>query len=170
MKSSADTGRCVRDNRMKILGCDCSSKLIGYVLLDDGKVLDNGVLLGGESKDMNTRAEKLWTDFDWLLQELIDSDWTPNAVYIEQAIYVQNIKATLGIDAVINAVRFCCFKRNIPYVIIDNRSWKKDVIGNGNASKEDIAKFANIKWPETFTTQDECDAACLALYGERRLK
>ena len=155
---------------MKILGCDCSSKVIGYVLLEDGLAVESGTLKASDSKDMNTRAENLWTEFYALLMDLCGGAWKPDVVYIEQAIYVQNIKATLGIDAVINAVRFCCFINSVPYVIIDNRSWKKDVIGNGNASKEDIAKFANIKWPGIFVTQDECDAACLALYGERRLR
>jgi len=155
---------------MKILGCDCSSKLIGYVLLEDNEAIFHGVVYASDTKDINTRAENLFVEFEALLLDLIHSAWKPDVVYIEQAIYVQNIKSTLAIDAVINAVRFCCFIHSVPYVVIDNGVWKKDILGNGKATKEEISKFANIKWPDKFTTQDECDAACLAMYGIRRLQ
>lgn len=149
---------------MKILGCDCSTKLIGCSMLSDDGIIKLTTLLGGDSKDNETRAYKLYG----LIKELLDT-WKPDRVYIEQAVYLQNVKVTLTIDSVVNGVKYACIDKGITYWIIDNKSWKKDVLGNGNSSKEDIAKFAKMKWGEVFKTQDEMDAACLAFYGWRRI-
>lgn len=121
-----------------------------------------------DSKDINERIESLYNSFSLVMDERGYSSALPQVVFIEQAVYVQNIKATLAIDAVINAVRFTCIRLGIPYFIIDNKSWKKDVLGNGNASKEDIMRFAKVKWGDEIKTQDEADAACIAMYGKRR--
>ena len=74
------------------------------------------------------------------------------------------------IDSTINMVRAACILNKTPYQIVDNKSWKKDVVGNGNSSKEQILSFAKAKWGDIFKTQDEADASCLAFYGYRRLE
>jgi len=148
---------------MRVLGCDCSTKLIGCSMITDKDII-TATIYGGNKNDTNVRAEVMYQ----AIKEILDA-WEPEAVYIEQAVYLQNVKVTLTIDAVVNGVRYACIDKNIPYFIIDNKSWKKDVLGNGNSSKEDIAKFSKTKWGDKFKTQDEMDACCLAYFGYRRL-
>jgi len=160
---------------MRVLGCDCSTKLIGCSMITDKDII-TATIYGGNKNDTNVRAEVMYQ----AIKEILDA-WEPEAVYIEQAVYLQNVKVTLTIDAVVNGVRYACIDKNIPYFIIDNKSWKKDVLGNGNSSKEDIAKFSKTKWGDKFNkfsktkwgdkfkTQDEMDACCLAYFGYRRL-
>ena len=48
-------------------------------------------------------------------------------------------------------------------------SWKKSVVGKGNATKDDVRQSLRLGWPSLYATvgedQDLCDAACVAVYG-----
>lgn len=50
-------------------------------------------------------------------------------------------------------------------------SWKKRVVGRGNATKEDVSKWLRLRWPDFFSAtrgnQDLVDATCIALYGQQ---
>ena len=153
---------------MRVLGCDCSSKLIGCVMLDVDDYFYAEVLLA-DSKDMNTRSEQLFVKFGEFLDDLILNNLRPEAVYLEQAIYMKNVKTTLAIDAVINAARFNCLIRDIPYFLVDNKHWKKMILGNGKATKEEIMKHCKLMWGDKITTQDIADASAIALYGAKNL-
>lgn len=150
---------------MRVLGCDCSSKLIGCVQINSGKTQDVYVaMLQSDDSSYEARYDCLYA----LIKDLLDT-WKPDMVYIEQAVYLQNPKVSFMIDGVVNAVRCACIELKIARQIVDNKSWKKDILGNGKASKAQIMDFAKAKWGEIIKTQDEADAACLALYGWRRV-
>ena len=86
---------------------------------------------------------------------------------IEKAIYIQNAKATIQIASVVTAIQLACHKQNIPCYLVDNKTWKKDIIGKGNSSKQDIMEYAVDKWGDVFTEQDYADAACIALHAQK---
>jgi len=50
-------------------------------------------------------------------------------------------------------------------------SWKKDVVGKGNATKDEVAAWLRDKHPRFHTmaggNQNLVDATCIALYGEQ---
>ena len=50
-------------------------------------------------------------------------------------------------------------------------SWKKAVVGKGNATKEEVAHALRLRWPSLYQRvgedQDLCDAASIALYGKQ---
>lgn len=49
-------------------------------------------------------------------------------------------------------------------------SWKKEVVGKGNASKEEVATYYNKTYPgKELTSQDHIDATCIRIYGERQM-
>ena len=87
---------------------------------------------------------------------------------IEAAIFIQNPKTTIAIANVIGAAWAFLLEQSINTAIIDNRSWKKTIIGKGNSSKDDIKQFAVEKWGDKFPEQDYADAACIALWNKRR--
>jgi Holliday junction resolvasome RuvABC endonuclease subunit len=49
-------------------------------------------------------------------------------------------------------------------------SWKKAVVGKGNATKEDVGESIRLRWPALYTEvagdQDLTDASAIALYGQ----
>lgn len=51
----------------------------------------------------------------------------------------------------------------------NNSRWKKQIVGNGNASKDQITAFVKKTWPRLYReakgVQDWMDASCIAQYG-----
>ena len=88
---------------------------------------------------------------------------------MEAAIFIQNRKTTIAIAHVVGAVWLALLNVGIPSILIDNRRWKKVILGKGNASKIDIKNYAIAKWGDRFPEQDYADAACIALWNKRRL-
>jgi Holliday junction resolvasome RuvABC endonuclease subunit len=57
---------------------------------------------------------------------------------------------------------------------VNNSTWKKSVCGKGNAGKPEIKNWVRDHWPYAYDLcrgdQDLLDAACILLYGEKRLE
>lgn len=150
-------------NNSAIIGVDCSSYSIGYCILD-GENITPIMIFGGQQNDFDTRVEIMYKETKKLLKE-----YAPKAVFIEGAIYLKNVKTTLMIARVIDMVIANCIEQGLYYQVIDNKVWKKSVLGNGNATKEQIMNFAKAKWEIDFYTQDLADSAAIALHGLLRM-
>ena len=87
---------------------------------------------------------------------------------VESAIFIQNPKSTMEIASVVGGVRLACATNEVKCLSVDNRHWKKHILGKGNCNKKDIKEFAVDKWGELFVEQDWADAACIALWRKRR--
>ena len=90
-------------------------------------------------------------------------------VSVEGPVYSKNIKTTTDIHRNIVISELAASECNIPSFQYDNRTWKKNVLGNGKASKDDISKFFDVRWKdsECFNSvyfQDEKDATLIALH------
>jgi len=158
---------------MKIIGFDCSTRLIaGFIISTDafglpeeGHLKYKTVELAGKEADETTiRIDTMFK----LVVAYIKKE-KPDYVYIENAAYLQNIKTSFLIRTVVDAVRFACVINNVPSQTVEITSWKKDVLGNGRAEKNDIMQFAKAKYGDIIKNQDLADAACIATYGQRRI-
>jgi Holliday junction resolvasome RuvABC endonuclease subunit len=53
--------------------------------------------------------------------------------------------------------------------LVDNKTWKREVVGNGNASKDQVRDYIRVTHPAYAAfcgdDQDCYDAACIGLYG-----
>ena len=94
-----------------------------------------------------------------------DSGKEKVVVAIEQAIFIQNPKTTVEIANVIGCVRMACYMRSFDVVMVDNRKWKKEILGRGNAKKQEIMEYAVERWGKVFPEQDFADAACIAAWA-----
>ena len=124
-----------------------------------------------EGKDIETRYRNLVDRFRnfgkgtlWYYLKMRNG-----IAFIENSIYVQNFKTSVGITKTIGLVEALLGFHDVPYFPVDNKSWKKDILSNGNASKDEIMHFAKTRWGEEhITEQDYADASCIALYGVKR--
>jgi len=146
------------------LGLDCSSKAVHGIVLDEQENIVLQFKSYGKGSDFDIRFAEIFANF---LQDLSKITIISGAA-VEAAIYIQNPRTTLAIAYVVGGVRVVLQEHSIPHILVDNRSWKKAVVGKGNAKKEDIKTFAVAKWGEVFTEQDFADAACIALWYKRR--
>ena len=145
-----------------IAGFDCSSKAIHLSLIDEDENVTGLEKFESGDKDYETRFYEILDKFE-AYSGIIDI----STAAIESAIYIQNAKATIAIASVVAGVKLQLHRSGTPFASVDNRAWKKVIIGKGNASKSDIMAFAITKWGDQFPEQDYADAACIALWRKR---
>lgn len=152
---------------MLTIGFDCNSKSIAGVLLNSKCEFLNSIFVQSNAKTWDGRLTVLTLELEKYNAFLSKKSVVPIA-YIETPIYMQNIKATNSIARVVGIVHSWLIRNNIYDFEVDVKSWKKAVLGNGNAKKEDIMKFAKSRWDDKILNQDIADAACIAMYGVLR--
>jgi len=146
------------------LGLDCSTLAIHGAIVDDQEQLVALYKWSSKQKNFETRFPEILIGFSEELSRIS----LVNIAAVEAAIFIQNPKTTIAIAHVVGAAWGFLLTAGIPAIIIDNRQWKKIILGKGNASKEDIKQFAVDKWGDRFPEQDYADAACIALWNKRR--
>ena len=146
-------------------GVDCSSLAIHGVIIDDNEKLVSLHKWGSKEKEFVYRFPEMLVGFYREFSRIKEVHFAA----IETAIFIQNPKTTIAIANVIGAVWAFLLSKRIEVTIIDNKHWKKIILGKGNASKEDIRNFAKDKWGDVFPEQDYADAACIALWSKRRI-
>ena len=71
------------------------------------------------------------------------------------------------------AVQAAIHERQCPSHPVNVSSWKKAVVGKGNADKRQVAEYLRLRWNAIYTAaagnQDIYDATAIALYGRRFL-
>ncbi len=133
-------------------------------LVDDKEELISLYKWNSKEKSFDLRFPDMIKGFSEELSTIDKVDFAA----IEAAIFIQNPKATIAIANVVGAVWGFLLKEDISTTIIDNRRWKKIIVGKGNANKDFIKNFAIEKWGDKFPEQDYADAACIALWNKRR--
>jgi len=153
---------------MNYLGLDCSSKAVHGVIVNDLEEIVSKLKFHSTPKDdFDNRLFQIFDNFSvYLENELEYNDIQCSA--IEAAIYIQNARTTMEISGVVSVAKYMLHTKGILCYPVDNRSWKKQILGKGNASKPDIKKYAVDKWGDIFPEQDYADAACIALWAKRR--
>ena len=150
---------------MKYLGLDTSSKAIHIVVLDESENLIKIYKASCDTKkSFKDRFPELMDNFARTLVEDIDIDTVDYAV-IEEPIFAQNRNVVRTLSEVVGAGWGALCLSDIPTTLVDNGTWKKEILGSGKATKDDILKYEIEKWGDEFPEQDYADAACVALYS-----
>ncbi len=149
---------------MKVAGIDPDTKSIAVVIIEDGKT--HIVHLKTKGKKAEDRFRFLVSAFaDLIYGGALDGvDFT----FVEQPVMVRNAKAIRDQAFVVGAIRAILVDK---HSLVDNTVWKKGVIGNGSATKEEIKEFIMGAFPDLADDhdQDVYDATGIALFGLRGL-
>ena len=156
---------------MRIIGVDADSKLFAAVALDDtpepGQPIFQWVLHQEKGRIAEDRFFGLMDAFEKFIRSeffYAPGAW-PSAVYIEAPVAGRNIAALRSQAYIIGAMRQALKRNGLHSYLVDNTTWKKQVIGSGKATKDDIALFAIQQWGQRGLEQDVYDAACIAQFG-----
>jgi Holliday junction resolvasome RuvABC endonuclease subunit len=153
---------------MLIAGVDCSSKNIAITVLTTDKLLREARYIESNLKNMDMRLSDLVLQFEGL--GIFEAEEPITFLAVENPVYLSNPKASSGIAQVIGYVKSVAARHNVNFLGIDNRSWKKSVLGNGAADKDMIMKFSQSNWgKDAIYNQDLADSACVALWGVMRI-
>lgn len=151
---------------MKVAGIDADTKTIAIVVLDDGKVEDVQHI-----KVKGARAEQrfhgLCDEFDDMVRHSYFADI--GFTFIELPIVGVNPKATRDQSMIVGAIRMSLLDHS--HSMVDNTVWKKGVLGNGKATKEEIKAYIMAAFPSLGDAhaQDVYDAAGIAHFGVKGL-
>ena len=148
------------------VGLDCSSRAIHGVWLNKEEKILAMLKWRSSDLDFDSRFIEICLQF---AKDLSKIKVMTNAA-VEAAIFIQNPKSTMEIASVVGGVRLACATNKIKCLSVDNRHWKKHILGKGNSNKKDIKEFAVDKWGDIFVEQDWADAACIALWRKRRIE
>ena len=113
------------------IGFDCSSKAIHGVLLgEDGDLLDQESWASKEPT-YHARFLEIVTNFYRSTSRIktILTESKQAFAAIEAAIFIQNPHTTLAIASVVGCVDFICHLSGLQPILVDNRKWKKEILG-----------------------------------------
>src|SRR6187549_3520366 len=147
-----------------ILGLDPGTNVMGYgVIKVEGKgprVLQFGVIQLDKYESHELRLKKI---FERVLA-LVD-EFNPDEVALEAPFYGKNVQSMLKLGRAQGVAMSAALYREIPITEYAPKKIKQSVTGNGNASKEQVAKMLmmlfNIK--ELPKLLDATDALAVAL-------
>ena len=143
----------------RILGIDCDSRKIAMVCMDMGGHIKYHIILISKSDTAKERLPELINMFNGQLKVI-----NPDHVYIEDSIFIQNYRTSKTISEIIGNIKYSL--KDYDYVTVPVTTWKKGVIGKGNANKDDVKVFILKKYPELEgELQDIIDATAICLYG-----
>ena len=144
-----------------IVGIDPDTKAITGVGLTSGKE-PHIWRIEAKGRRAEDRIEKLFTSLRLTFPPDKPADW----VYIETPVMGVNVKALRDQAMVIGMIRYWLWSNDQAHSMVDNGTWKKGVLGNGHASKEEIAAYAQrVLHIPADQPQDVYDAACIAAWG-----
>ena len=123
-----------------ILGVDPGTNIMGYGIIsvkgNKISMLQFGVIHLGKVDDHAVRLKKI---FDRVLS-LID-DYHPDEVALEAPFFGKNVQSMLKLGRAQGVAISAALSREIPIVEYAPKKVKQSVTGNGNASKEQVAKM-----------------------------
>jgi len=154
-----------------ILGMDPGTNLMGYGIIhaknNQVDLIQYGVI---HLKKYETHELKLKKIFDRVLS-IID-EFNPDEVAIEAPFYGKNVQSMLKLGRAQGVAMAAVLYRNISIKEYAPKKVKQSVTGNGNASKEQVAKmlqnllrFTDI--PKMFDATDALAVALCHFYQEK---
>lgn len=126
-----------------ILGIDPGTRFLGYGLLritnDKVTVLQYGVLNLTKYTTQGAKFLKIHERVLGILEEFL-----PDEIAIESPFFGKNIQSMLKLGRVQGMMMSLAFSKSIPIAEYEPKKIKQSVTGNGNASKEQVAKMVEI--------------------------
>lgn len=151
-----------------VLGIDTSSVAIHACLLRS----DGTTMLFKWSAKGKVAEQRFYPLLESFKRGLMDikKQEKVNFIAIERPLYSQNPKTTIILSKIVGGVEYIVEGRAIRYETVDNRTWKKEILGSGanKISKDDVMKFAQDYFKQQFTEQDYADASCIALWAQKK--
>ena len=155
---------------MLVVGVDHNTKEIDcsmYDTLQDKFVLFESIFAPGRTaEDRFPTLASMWINF-------VGNHNSLDYFVVEDVIIGPNSKSAIAQAKILGMIQTVLLVHGKKFIIVSPASWKKFVIGKGNATKDEIADYLYTVKPElekSNLTQDMVDASALSLYGVKSLK
>lgn len=126
-----------------ILGIDPGTRFLGYGLIKINKekvtILQYGILNLTKYTTQGAKFLKIHEKVLGILEEFL-----PDEIAIESPFFGKNVQSMLKLGRVQGMVMSLAFSKNIPVSEYEPKKIKQSVTGNGNSSKEQVAKMVEV--------------------------
>lgn len=147
-----------------VIGIDLGIRKLAYAIWTDGELH----LTGAYEAEAGFRQGELHKIAEYMLA-LVESFEEDLLIVIEEPLVGNNVKYSMKISQTYGAVLAALDWDDMEVIAAPVGTWKKQVVGNGHASKEEIKNYlgvVNERYPAMCGhDQDQYDAACIGLYG-----
>lgn len=144
---------------MRIAGVDLGGRKTAISIFADGQLVE---VISCEAHEDYSRPVQLGMVAMWTKGVTMGC----NHIFVESPLIGRNVQHSLRVAECFGAVLSQLSGEVHP---VDNKKWKKEVIGNGNASKEMIREWLKTAHPayaeRCGANQDRIDATAIGLYG-----
>ena len=146
-----------------IAGIDTSTKAVHVAWFTNSGRFHSFDRFASNSKSPDIRLVGIGT-------ALVDGFRKAKLVAIEKPIYVQSGLTTISLSKMVGLTQFITSSFSDKILLVDNKSWKKWIVGSGNASKPEIKEFAEAHLGQIIKEQDHADAYCIGLWAVEESK
>lgn len=155
---------------MTIIGIDPGTNITGFGVVRYEKntmsLLSSGIITLPDSLSLPRKLERIYDN----IVDIIET-YRPSEFAIEDVFFSKNVKSSLKLGHARGAAMLGALHHDIHISEYSAKEMKMAVVGNGNASKEQVQfmvkKILNIKKEMTF---DESDALGIAICHAHRVK
>lgn len=153
-----------KKDKYRILGVDPGTNFLGYAILEiNGKtpsLITMSTLALSHVDESQEKLKRIFEKIDWAIRH-----FQPQEMSIEQPFYGKNIQSMLKLGRAQGVAMAAAINNNIPMVEYLPKVVKKSVVGNGNASKEQVAAMLGhiLGRPIEPSYYDASDALALAV-------
>lgn len=150
-----------------ILGLDPATQVTGWaVITDQAEHVASGIIPGGHKK-ISQRINQNIKEIERIIEEYNVTDIACEDIFIGT-----NRKTGIQLARLNGALMTLAVRKNIPFHLIHNQTIKAVFAGTGRATKEDVIKAVNARYPNVeLQTSDHADAiaaACTYLTNPER--
>jgi len=148
---------------MKVMGIDLGISKVAWSIWEED-------VLVGTHAFISTHSHR-----PWQLREcarhisLMNQRLMPDHIWIEDTLIGNNKKYSIKLSQTMGAVLSEIYRSHDKIFTVNVSTWKKEVIGSGHASKEDIQSYLYSRDSAYAVLcgndQDRFDAACIGYYG-----
>ena len=155
---------------MIVLGFDPGLTNTGYAVLkkelNQISLIESGLVRPKKSKSLSSRLFTIFSETSKLIEI-----FSPNLVVVENVFYGKNVQSAIKLGQAKASIMLSAEKYNINMVDYSPREVKQSIVGNGSASKEQVAfmvkKIFKLK-DEALKSTDVSDAIAVAWCGANR--
>ncbi len=146
------------------MGVDPGTNLLGYSVIcadkNTIKILINGVIILKKTDDHYTRLGIIYEKLSGYIQT-----YKPTAMAIEAPFFGKNVQSMLKLGRAQGAAIVAGATNNLEVIEYSPRRIKQSITGNGNASKEQVARMLQtlLQMTELPKYFDESDALAVAV-------
>lgn len=153
---------------MRVIGIDPDTRNITLCVLEGPKLVQHAII-AAKGQRAEDRLKQLWDGFgEWAHQQ--EYVGPVDYAYVEKPMYTVSAAATIAQSIVIGVIRAVLWQAEIPHSLVDPGTWKKEMLGTGHASKEEIKALALTLFHDLDTSlaQDVYDSAIIGRWGANK--